>query len=197
MLKLFYKLPNGKTFAHISRSATSTLALHALQQFYPERLAVYLEQSKVSNISPQSFLEEHWANRLPPECLCMVRKPEDRLQSMLARNSHFTEIDVSAVLNMSAKEAIITRPISKQLTILKVLHLAPITNIAENDSTFVLWPDIKEACGLLGLEYDNTIKVNQLTEKAKIRFEGINLFTEWKTLLNDSTQLWETLCLQN
>lgn len=193
MLKLFYKLPNGKTFAHVSRSGTSTLALHALEQFYPDRHAMYLEQRAVSNVSPQSFLDEHWANRLPPECLCMVRDPKDRLKSMMARNPHYTEVQISAVLSMSAREAVLNRADSRQLSILKVLHLAPITSIAENDSTLVVWPNIEKACQLLGMEYNDTITVNQLSPEALIRFEGINLFTQWETHLTDATQLWEAL----
>lgn len=191
MLKLFYTLPNGKSFAHVSRSGTSTIAAHALKQFYPDRFASFL---KTSSPSPQSFLDESWGNRLPAGCVCMVREPEDRLRSMIARNGINSDT-VSAVLDMTSRVAVIPRRMSRELDILGIIHLAPICNIAENDSKFVLWPNIEEACAELGLEYDPDIKYNQLKADALVRYEGINLFDVWKERLLDSTILHAKLSI--
>lgn len=189
MLKLFYTLPNGKSFAHVSRSGTSTIAAHALKQFYPDKYAEFLN---TSGPSPQSYLPESWASRLPPDCVCMVREPEDRLKSMIARNDYSADV-VTAVLAMTQREAIIRRELSKQLGILLIVHLTPLANLADNDSKFILWPNIEEACNELGLEYDPDIKYNQLKPDALVRYEGLNLYSEWKKKLRNSTQLWEAL----
>lgn len=194
MLKISYLLPNGKSFAHVSRSGTSTIAAHALRQFYPEQYAEFLSDQKEGNAgSPQSYLPESWSNRLPSDCVCMVREPEDRLKSMIARNPHYTEDDVTSVLNISNRVGTLNRNQSKQMGILKFLHLAPICNIAENDSKLILWPNIEEACKELGLEYDPAFKFNALKSEAVVRYEGINLFDDWKQKLTDSTLLWKAL----
>lgn len=193
MLKLFYTLPNGKSFAHVSRSGTSTIAAHVLKQFYPEKYAEFLASKSPS---PQSFLDENWTNILPPDCICMVREPEDRLKSMVARNDYPEEI-VTAILGMTTRMGITSRQLSKDISILRVVHLAPLCAIAENDSKFILWPNIKEACDELGLEYDPEIKYNELKSEALVRYEGINLFDSWKDRLRDSTILWKSLSQPN
>jgi hypothetical protein len=186
MLKMYYNLPNDKSFAHVSRSCTSTLAAHALKNFWPEKYDQYKQQINSGN-SPQSFMNETWANRLSPHCLVMVRNPIDRLNSLISRNSYPEEI-IEAVLSACDRCMVTTREVSKTIDIVKFHHISPVCWIADNDSTFCLFPDVKKACELLDMQYYPEIHENSL------QYERVNNIKEkWKTYLNDSMGLWESL----
>ena len=157
MLKLYYNLPNGKSFAHVSRSCTSTLAAHALANFYPDKYSEWKEGGG----SPQKYMSEIWANRLAPHCLVMVRDPIERLTSLISRNGYHYDI-VEAVLSACHRRAEINRDISRELTILTFHHIAPLSWIADNDSQFCLFPNIQQACEILDMPYDPEIKENVL-----------------------------------
>ena len=183
---MYYNLPNDKSFAHVSRSCTSTLAAHALKNFWPEKYDQYKQQIDGGN-SPQSFMYETWSNRLAPQCLVMVRNPIDRLNSLISKNLYSEEL-VEAVLSACYRSMVITRQFSKTIDIVKFHHISPVCWIADNDSTFCLFPDVKKACGLLDMQYHPEIHENSL------KYEQVNNIKEtWKTYLNDSIGLWEAL----
>jgi len=182
---MFYQLPNGKSFAHVSRSCTSTLCAHALKQFYPDAY----EKFRNSCQSPQRWLNETWANRLPPHCLVMARNPIDRLNSVITRNS-YSEEKVQAVLESCHRFAVIPRNLSGNLSLVTFHHIAPLAWIADNDSQFCLWPDVEKACAILGLEFDPSIYENKLPVEMQN-----NLKIEWMPLLYDSIGIWEALAI--
>lgn len=159
MLKLYYKLPNGNHFAHISRSGTSTLAAHVLKNFYPEKYQEFLKQKEIKYQAPQQFLEEYWSNRLPPNCVCMLRDPVIRLKSMLHKRPRMAEyVDfVGGINNVIGKT---TRNVSRKLDIVTIIHLAQFTSIADNDSNIILFPNIEKACKELDMEYHEDIFEN-------------------------------------
>ena len=159
MLKLYYKLPNGNHFAHISRSGTSTLAAHALKNFYPEKYQEFLKQKEIKYQAPQQLLEEYWSNRLPPDCVCMLRDPVVRLKSMLHKRSRMKEY-VDFVGGINTVVAKTTRNTSRKLDIVTIIHLAQFTSIADNDSNIILFPNIEQACKELGMEYYQDICEN-------------------------------------
>lgn len=186
MLKMYYKLPNGKSFAHVSRSCTSTLCAHALKNFWPEKYEEFKNQEGYKH-SPQRFMEETWANRLAPHCLVMVRNPIDRLNSLISRNNYSEEV-TEAVLLSTHRYAMIKREIAKQIDIVKFHHIAPVCWIADNDSQFCLFPDVKKACEILEMKYDPEIYENKLSSK-----NNYELNTVWLDCLKDSIGLWEAL----
>jgi len=159
MLKLYYKLPNGNHFAHISRSGTSTLAAHVLKNFYPEKYQQFLKQKEIKYQAPQQLLEEYWSNRLPSNCVCMLRDPVIRLKSMLHKRPRMAEyVDfVGCINNVVAKTSRNTR---RKLDILTIIHLAQFTSIADNDSNIILFPNIEQACKELDMEYHEDICEN-------------------------------------
>ena len=159
MLKLYYKLPNGNHFAHISRSGTSTLAAHVLKNFYPEKYQEFLKQKEIKYQAPQQLLEEYWSNRLPPDCVCMLRDPVVRLKSMLHKRSRMKEY-VDFVGGINTVVAKTTRNTSRKLDIVTIIHLAQFTSIADNDSNIILFPNIEQACKELGMEYYQDICEN-------------------------------------
>lgn len=159
MLKLYYKLPNGNHFAHISRSGTSTLAAHVLKNFYPEKYQQFLKQKEIKYQAPQQFLEEYWSNRLPPNCVCMLRDPVIRLKSMLNKRPRMAEY-VDFVGGINTVVAKTTRNTSRKLDIVTIIHLAQFTSIADNDSNIILFPNIEQACKELGMEYYQDICEN-------------------------------------
>lgn len=186
MLKMYYKLPNGKSFAHVSRSCTSTLCAHALKNFWPEKYQEFKNQEGYKH-SPQRFMEETWANRLAPHCLVMVRNPIDRLNSLISRNNYPEEI-IEAVLLSTHRYVTIKREIAKQIDIVKFHHIAPVCWIADNDSQFCLFPDVKKACEILEMEYDPSIYENKLLNNKVESNKEL-----WSTCLMDSIGLWESL----
>ena len=183
MLKMFYQLPNGNSFAHVSRSCTSTLCAHALKKFWPERYEEFLQ----SDNSPQRWLDETWANRLPPHCLVMARSPVERLNSVITRNG-YSEEKVQAVLDSCHRFATMPRDLSRDLSIVTFHHIAPLAWIADNDSRFCLWPEVEKACELLGIEFDPAIHENKLPQEAEDHVKS-----EWMPLLYDSIGIWEAL----
>jgi hypothetical protein len=183
---MYYTLPNGLSFAHVSRSCTSTLCAHALKNFFPEQYQLWKQENLHS---PQRYLEEHWSNRLPPRCLVIVRNPIDRLMSLLSRN-HYDKDIVLSCLKVCYREGVIAREYSRSLSICRFHHIAPVTNIAENDSIFVLFPEIDKACRLLDMSFDDTIHENSLPLDAIKE----KLDPEFIPLLQDSVGLWEALC---
>ena len=183
MPKLYYNLPNGKSFAHVSRSCTSTLAAHALKDFFPH---LHDQWKTENNHSPQWYLPEMWANRLPKDCLVMVRNPIERLESLIARNKYPAEV-VQFCLEVACRSAVTNREMSKHLSILRMYHIMPIDFIAENDSHFIKFPNVEEACNYLGLNYDPSIKKN--TQRGEV----IPLPIEHKRNLQDAMGIWEAL----
>ena len=183
MPKLYYNLPNGKSFAHVSRSCTSTLAAHALKDFYPE----LHDQWKTENShAPQWYLPETWANRLPNECLVMARNPVERLESLIGRNGYTDDV-VQFCLELARRSAVTNRETSKYLSILRIHHIMPLDYIAENDSHFIKFPNVEEACIYLGLNYDPSIKINEQ------KHEVVPLPTKHKDMLKDAMGIWEAL----
>lgn len=191
MLKLYYTLPNGKSFAHVSRSGTSTIAAHILKNFYPEKYQEFLEQKEIRYQAPQQFLEERWGNRLPPDCVCMLRNPIDRLKNMLAKNPHYREELVDAVSDVCVRSGKMKRQLSRSISLVRFVHLAPFTNIADNDSKIILFPNFKEACKELDMDYYAEMHENSLNKEAEERYNNIELKERWLYALRDSIGLWE------
>ena len=184
MLKMFYHLPNGKSFAHVSRSCTSTLCAHALKHFYPEK---YDEFRSQDGQPPQRWLDESWANRLPPHCLVMVRNPVDRLDSVITRNG-YSAGQVAAVLEACHRFAVMPREMSRSISLIEFHHIAPLAWIADNDSQFCVFPNVEEACEMLDMPYDDTIHENKLPRERESATKR-----EWMPLLQDSVGIWEAL----
>lgn len=186
MLKMYYNLPNGKSFAHVSRSCTSTLCAHALKNFWPEKYTEFINQTEYKH-PPQRFMQETWANRLSPHCLVMVRNPNDRLNSLISRNNYSEEI-VNAVLSACHRYSIMDRNLAQSIDLVKFHHIAPISWIADNDSAFCLFPDVEKACKILEMDYYKEIHENVLKNERKNHIKQ-----EWVDYLNDSIGIWEAL----
>lgn len=183
MPKLYYKLPNGKSFAHVSRSGTSTLSAHVLKKFFPEKHEQWIHDDCHA---PQWYLDEFWANRLPTGCLVMARNPVERMQSLIARNGYDESLTAFA-LGVAERFAVESRPQTRNLSIVTLHHLMPLDFIAENDSYFIKFPKLDEACDYLGLDYDPSIHVNKQRGIVKDLPEFIT------NKLKDSIGIWEAL----
>lgn len=186
MLKMYYQLPSGHSFAHVSRSCTTTLCAIALKNFWPERFDEW-QQEGSRHRPPQLWMTETWANRLPPHCVVMVRNPVDRLNSLLSRNTYDHDA-VQSVLEACYKNANISRAISSSMSLLTFHHLATLDWIADNDSQFCLFPEVEQACKMLGMEYEPSIHENKLNSERR------DFVTDdWRRLLGDAMGIWEAL----
>ena len=181
MLKMYYRLPNGKSFAHVSRSCTGTLCLLSLQTFYPD---IY------NHDLPQKYLKEHWDRKLPENCLVMVRDPIERLRSYQARKQHSWDC-VYQIIKAQKKTGVIDRDCSENMSMRRYHHLAPLTNIAEHDSHFVLYPNVKEACEYLGLNYSKKVHFRQ----TRVNTTNITIPDEIIDLLQDDIGVYRSLSI--
>jgi len=156
MLKIYYQLPNGKSFAHVSRSCTSTLCAIALQTFYKNKFKEW--KNKPSR--PQEYLEERWTRKLPSNCLVMVRDPVERLASYYSVKKQNWDC-VYQIIKAQKTGGVIKREFSENISMRRYHHLAPLTLIADHDSHFILFPEVQKACDYLELEYNQQIHVSE------------------------------------
>ena len=189
MVKLFYELPNGKCFAHVSRSGTTTISHQVLKQFYPEVYKEYKTQIGLSKPAvPQGYLTERWGEELPKGCLVMVRNPIERLQSMIAKTQWSEEV-IDFGLGTSTGATSAERELSKQYTILKHHHISPLHCIANDNCHFVKFPEIEKACEYLEVPYEESLHLN------KQRGEVEPLKAEQEKFLEESMsmEIWKSL----
>lgn len=183
MLKIYYRLPNGKNFAHVSHSGTTMLAAHALKWYYPDRYKRWLDED---SHDPCWYLDEYWANRLPRDCLVMVRDPIERFQNIFTSGDCDEDV-VRFSLECARKSSITTRSKTDNISITTLYNLMPIDFIAENDSYFIKFPKIQQACEYLDLRYDPSIPLDT-------RSEHDTVLPEWVVeKLQDSIGIWEAL----
>jgi len=184
MLKIFYKLPNGESFAHVSRSCTSTLCALSLATFWPDQYRQWQEYGG----PPQQYLEEHYADRLPSGCVCMIRNPLKRLVSYVNARGHDWD-EVRQILNAMRFGGVISRNVGEAYSLRRFHHLLPITLIAEPDTQFIKFAGVEKACEVLGLTYDPTVHVAASGED----YCGCDTPDDLKVLLTDDIQLWRSL----
>ena len=185
MLKIYYQLPNGKSFAHVSRSCTSTLCALALKTFYKDR---FIEWQSIAN-RPQENLDEHWTRKLPSECLVMVRDPLERLASYQSNRNHDWDC-IYQIIKAQKRGGVINRSCSEEMSMRRYHHIAPFTTIAEHDSHFILFPEVKKACEYLELEYDQ----NTWVSKSK-KYYSKDISNKIQRLLEDDIIIHKSLTL--
>jgi hypothetical protein len=148
--KIWYTLPNGKSFNFTSRSCTSSLGLMALKQFHPDRVP---EHPLVDGVAHR-LLDYGIGETLPEGCAIMVRNPIDRFKSVVVR----TGISVEKALCMLYWfQGLGPEPSSTDRYDLEYAngttwhHLTPVTQFVQPDSRVFKFPDISGIAEYLGI----------------------------------------------
>jgi hypothetical protein len=159
MFKIVYDLPNGKSFAFVSRSGSSSMGLMALKQFYPEKLAEYEnDPSNINTGTSHRMLGGRLVDKLPSNCAVMVRNPVDRFTSLLNRTGYNFESALELVYwmyNVGDPPAKNNRLIERS-SLDAAYHFMPLYLIIENNTDINLFkfPDLRVMANYLEIKDD-------------------------------------------
>jgi hypothetical protein len=157
MFKIVYDLPNGKNFAFVSRSGSSSMGLMALKQFFPEKLVEYeSDPNNINTGTSHRMLGGRLVDKLPNNCAVMVRNPVDRFASLLNR----TRYDFESALELVYWMYSVGDPPSKNNRLIErssldaAYHFMPLYLIIENNTDVNLFkfPDLRGMANYLGID---------------------------------------------
>lgn len=173
--KIWYTLPNGKTFNFTSRSCTSSIGLMALKQFHPDRIPDHpLIDGAAHRLNDYAIGES-----LPAGCAVMVRNPVDRFRSLLGRMGVTAE---QALCWLYWFHGLGDQPAATDRVDLEYTagttwhHFTPVSQFVNADSKLFKYPDVAGMAAYLGItvpeEHINTADTKpELTaeQEAKVR----------------------------
>jgi hypothetical protein len=157
MFKIVYDLPNGKNFAFVSRSGSSSMGLMALKQFFPEKLAEYeSDPNSINTGASHRMLGGRLVDKLPNNCAVMVRNPVDRFASLLNR----TRYDFESALELVYWMYSVGDPPAKNNRLIErssldaAYHFMPLNLIINNSSNISLFkfPDLRGMANYLEIK---------------------------------------------
>jgi hypothetical protein len=157
MFKIVYDLPNGKNFAFVSRSGSSSMGLMALKQFFPEKLAEYEnDPNNINTGASHRMLGGRLVDKLPNNCAVMVRNPVDRFASLLNR----TRYDFESALELIYWMYSVGDPPAKNNRLIErssldaAYHFMPVNLIINNSSNISLFkfPDLRGMANYLEIK---------------------------------------------
>jgi hypothetical protein len=190
--KIWYNLPNNKSFAFISRSGTSSLGLMSLKTFYPERL-----QFAPANVRcgiAHRLNDYEIGKELPNGCLVMVRNPIERFVSLLNRFSISIDKAICWLYwfyDFGDRPKNTDRADLEFSKLVEVYHLAPLSYFIQDFNKVypVIFPDFQKAANYLGLNY-NIEHINISEKKINLTLEQESLI---RKIYNKDIELWESL----
>ena len=171
MFKIVYDLPNGKSFAFVSRSGSSSLGLMALRHFYPEKLAEYEnDPNNINTGTSHRMLGGRLVNELPNDCAVMVRNPIERFGSLLNRTGYDLESALELVYwthGVGDAPAKNNRLIERS-SLDAVYHFMPLNLIIGNNTNINLFkfPDLRGIANYLEIDENiNCEHVNEISQQ--------------------------------
>ena len=188
MFKIVYDLPNGKNFAFVSRSGSSSMGLMALKRFYPEKLAdYYRDPSHIHTGMSHRLLGGRLVSELPNNCAVMVRDPVERLGSLLNRTGYDFESALELVYwvyNIGDTPIKNNRMIERS-SLDAAYHFMPLSIIiGSNDVNLFKFPDLSSMANYLGIDESiDSEHVNKISKS--ISFDQSQLVKIKKTYAKD------------
>lgn len=186
--KIYYTLPNNKSFCFVSRSCTSSIGLMCLKQFYPERLT-----GNINDGQGHRLLEYKLDDTLPPGCAIMIRNPIERFKSLLGRMNKTPEQVFSWLYwfyGIGDKPKITNRHDIEYTYGTTAYHFIPVSKFIQPDSNLFTFPNILGMTNYLGI-YTDIEKINvSLTLKTEMNEKEIECFNK---IYSDDIKLWESL----
>jgi hypothetical protein len=184
MLKIYFPLPNGKSFAFVARCGTTSLSESCLRTFYPNIYNQFLTINDRENGGyAWRMLPKQEKELLPPNCVVVVREPIARFASLCSRSNTKPEFAIKQLSSIFVDKHIPTPSVSHGW----INHFRPISTIIQQDSIIKRLDQLEEVGILLGCDIPrkiNTIVASKLSDDiiplvSKIYEEDIAL---WKTL---------------
>jgi len=190
--KVWYNLPNNKSFAFISRSGTSSLGLMSLKTFHPERL-----KSAPENVHcgiAHRLNDYEMGKVLPDGCLLMVRNPIERFVSLLDRFNVSFDRAISLMYwfyDLGNKPQKTNRSEIEHYASIEIYHFAPLIYFLKDTKSVNLipFPDFQKAAYYLDLNY-NLEYINISEKKIKLSLDQIN---QLKAIYVKDFQIWNNI----
>jgi len=168
MFKIVYDLPNGKSFAFVSRSGSSSIGLMVLRQFYPDKSEEYdRDPNNIHTGKSHRLLGGRLVNDLPDNCAVMVRDPIKRFNSLLNRTGYDFESALELVYwvyNIGDAPTRNNRTIERSL-LDATYHFMPLSIIiGDNNVNLFKFPDLRSIARYLGINENIACEhVNQIS----------------------------------
>jgi hypothetical protein len=185
--KIYYQLPNGRSYAFVARSGTSTLGLMCLRQFHPDRMTQDFVDGKAHRA-----LDSVVSGRLPAGCGVMVRHPLERFQSLLWR----VPLPVEQALSLAhwhygagPQPANTDRHWLEYTYGVTAYHYAPVSFFAQPDSQLFRFPDLRGMADYLGCKVP-LAHINKTEHPVTLTPEQSQQVLE---VYADDLRLWESL----
>lgn len=180
MFKIVYDLPNGKSFAFVSRSGSSSLGLMALRQFYPEKLAEYEnDPNNINTGTSHRMLGGRLVNELPNDCAVMVRNPIERFGSLLNRTGYDFDSALELVYWVYKVGDVPLRNnrLIERSSLDAAYHFSPYSIIIGNNINLFKFPDLRGMSNYLGIDKNiNCEHINKISQRihfSKLQLEKI------------------------
>ena len=195
MFKIVYDLPNGKSFAFVSRSGSSSIGLMALRQFYPDKLLEYnKDPNNIYTGISHRLLGGRLVNDLPDNCAVMVRDPIERFRSLLNRTGYDFESALELVYwvyNIGDAPTRNNRSIERS-SLDAAYHFMPLSIIiGDNNINLFKFPYLMSIANYLGIDGSIVCEhVNQILHP--ISFSQAQLEKIHKAYAKD-IEIWNSL----
>jgi hypothetical protein len=190
--KIWYNLPNKKSFAFIGRSGTSSLGLMSLKTFYPDRLKFAPENI---HCGMAHRLNDHeMGKKLPDGCLVMVRNPIERFISLLNRFNVSVDRAINLMYwfyDLGNKPKKTDRSEIEHYASIEIYHFAPLVYFLKNAKlvNLIPFPDFQKAAEYLDLNYNHE-HINISEKKIELTSEQKNII---KIIYNEDFKIWKNI----
>jgi hypothetical protein len=178
MFKIVYDLPNGKSFAFISRSASSSMGLMALKQFYPEKLAEYeSDPNNINTGTSHRLLGGRLVNTLPDGCAVMIRNPIERFGSLLNRTGYDWESALELVYWVYNTGEFPTRNnrLIERSSLDAAYHFMPYSLMVNENSNLFQFPNLRSMANYLGIDENIPCEqVNEISQPISFNSDQLN-----------------------
>lgn len=155
MHKIVYTLPNGRSFAFVARSGSTSLGLMALRQFNRPEARIYdLEPFPSGVVAPHRHWGGEIVDALPPATVVVVREPLSRFRSLVARTGIAPDAALAGLYwlcGIGSKPAQTKRDWIDRMSGDALYHFRPVCTIVAADSVLIPFPDIETAAVKLGI----------------------------------------------
>jgi len=178
MFKIVYELPNGKSFAFVSRSGSSSIGLMVLKQFYPEKIMEYeRDPNNVNTGTSHRLLGGTLVNTLPIGCAVMIRDPVERFKSLLNRTGYDCELALELVYwiyNCGATPSRNNRLIERS-SLNAAYHFMPYSLIINKNSNLFQFSDLRSMANYLGIDESISCEhINKISQPILLNSDKLN-----------------------